>query len=162
MTSSGGELDYLIIDLPPGTGDVQLSLGQLVEVHGAVIVTTPQDVAVQDAMRAAQMFEQVNIPIIGVIENMGQFICPHCSQTSEIFSKGGGERLSSKTESELLAHIPLSLELMNSSEEGIPVFAKEIKKLKIKSDALKPVQEAFEQAARKLTTILEEAYQKTD
>ncbi len=154
-----GSLDYLIIDLPPGTGDTHLSLGQLIEVHGALIVTTPQDVAVQDAMRAIKMFEQINIPIIGILENMSNFICPHCSETSEIFSKGGGDILSKASESTLLAKIPLTLELMNSSEKGIPLTSKQGKKIKGNSDLIQVVQKTFEQATAQLTSILDKAYQ---
>ena len=154
-----GRLDYLIIDLPPGTGDTHLSLGQLIGVHGAVIVTTPQEIAVQDALRAVKMFEQVNIPIIGVVENMSGFVCPHCHQTSEIFSKGGGEFLSKDSESRLLSRIPMTIELMQASEKGIPITAKEIKKLKSSPQMLQPVQEAFGEAVHHLQKILDEAYQ---
>ena len=87
-----GQLDYLIIDLPPGTGDVVISLVQTVPVTGAVIVTTPSDVALQDARKAIEMFKQVKVDILGIVENMGSFLCPHCQHEIDIFSKGGGER----------------------------------------------------------------------
>ncbi|MDH5719586.1 MAG: Mrp/NBP35 family ATP-binding protein [Spirochaetia bacterium] len=115
-----GELDFLIIDLPPGTGDTQLSLAQFVALEGALIVTTPQDVAVQDAMRAVSMFEKINIPIMGIIENMTEFLCPHCGEGTKIFSEGGGENLSAKSGAALLGKIPLSIALMSSAEKGKP------------------------------------------
>ena len=87
-----GQLDYLIIDLPPGTGDVVISLVQTVPVTGAVVVTTPSDVSLQDARKAIEMFKQVKVDILGIVENMGSFLCPHCQHEIDIFSKGGGER----------------------------------------------------------------------
>lgn len=118
-----GELDYLIIDLPPGTGDVQLSLAQLVDVDGAVIVTTPQNVALLDASRAVNMFQQVKIPILGVIENMSGFVCPHCGKTTHIFSKNGADTFSAKYKVPTLGHIPLEKSIMDSGEEGKPIVA---------------------------------------
>src|SRR5438874_4327521 len=91
-----GELDYLIVDLPPGTGDAPLSLSQLVPVAGVIIVTTPQDVALQDVVKGVGMFEKLNVPIAGVIENMSYFACPHCGETTEVFGHGGGERVSER------------------------------------------------------------------
>jgi len=87
-----GELDYLVLDLPPGTGDVALSLSQSVRAAGAVLVTTPQDVALADVVRAKQMFDKVHIPVLGIVENMSQFVCPHCSQATPIFNRGGGRK----------------------------------------------------------------------
>ncbi len=116
-----GDLDFLIVDLPPGTGDVQLSLAQAVKVDGAVVVTTPQNVAFQDASRAALMFDQVKIPVLGVVENMSGFICPHCGTLTPIFSEGGGEQLASFTRSSLLGKIPLHPDIMQSGENGVPV-----------------------------------------
>ncbi|MBE7410758.1 MAG: Mrp/NBP35 family ATP-binding protein [Leptospiraceae bacterium] len=120
-----GELDYLLIDLPPGTGDVQLSLAQLIDIDGAVIVTTPQNLALLDASKAGTMFSQVKIPILGVVENMSEFICPHCNKPSKIFSSGGGEKLSNSFHSPLLGKIPLLLEIMESGESGDPVSSTE-------------------------------------
>ena len=157
-----GDLDYLIIDLPPGTGDTHLSLAQLVEVHGALLVTTPQSVAVQDALRLVKMFEQVNIPTIGIVENMSSFLCSHCNESSAIFSKGGGEALSKESESTLLSKIPLTFELMHSSENGIPITSKEIKKLKGNSHSIKMVQQAFNEITSQLTSILNKVYQKVE
>ncbi|MBS0617963.1 MAG: Mrp/NBP35 family ATP-binding protein [Spirochaetes bacterium] len=146
-----GELDYLIIDLPPGTGDTQLSLAQLVQTDGAVIVTTPQSVALLDAGRAVGMFEQVNIPILGVIENMSEFICSHCGKPSHIFSKGGGARLAASTESVLLGQVPLVEDCMAAAERGeIPVY-------KNKNKKIEPVVDAFEHIARNLISKLETA-----
>ena len=153
-----GTLDHLIVDLPPGTGDVHLSIGQLVEVSGAVIVTTPQNVATQDAQRAIKMFEQVNIPLIGVIENMSQFICPHCGESSKIFAEGGGETLSNAFETDLLAKIPLTTELMQSCEKGIPITSRDSKKLKFSKKPLEKIQNSFQEASRNMHTILEETY----
>src|SRR2546423_316612 len=91
-----GDLDYLILDLPPGTGDIQLTIAQQVSVSGAVVVTTPQDVALSDAIKAKTMFDKVNIPVLGFVENMSGFVCPHCHQETDIFSKGGAELAASK------------------------------------------------------------------
>jgi len=117
-----GELDYLIIDLPPGTGDVQLSLDQLVDLDGAIIVTTPQNVALQDASRAAVMFQEVKVPILGVIENMASFVCPKCGEVTDIFSKNGAAAFSSKHKIPQLGSIPLMKEIMESGEEGKPII----------------------------------------
>ena len=153
-----GKLDYLIVDLPPGTGDVHLSVGQLIRVSGAIIVTTPQNVATQDARRAIGMFEQVQIPLIGVIENMSRFVCPHCGESSNIFSSGGGEALSSSFKSDLLGRIPLTVELMQSCEAGVPITSKESKKLKCSKDMLKGIQNNFQEVSQKIHNILEQAY----
>src|SRR5207344_3402696 len=91
-----GNLDYLLVDMPPGTGDVQLSLAQLVPVTGAVLVTTPQEVALADVRKAHNMFQQVGVPVIGIVENMSYFVCSNCSERHEIFGTGGGEELASK------------------------------------------------------------------
>ena len=115
-----GELDYLIFDLPPGTGDVQLSMAQLVKVDGGVIVTTPQNVALQDARRASQMFLNLKIPILGVIENMSSFVCPSCGASSHVFSKNGGKALASDINVPFLGSLPLQEEIMESGEKGLP------------------------------------------
>lgn len=117
-----GELDYLVVDLPPGTGDAPLSLSQLVPIAGIVIVTTPQDVALQDVMKGVAMFEKLNVPIVGVIENMSYFVCPHCSETTEIFGRGGGERVSSHYSIPLLGHIPLDVRVRTAGDEGVPIM----------------------------------------
>src|SRR5258706_15779385 len=102
-----GELDYFLVDLPPGTGDAQLSLTQIVRLHGAVIVTTPQEMAVGDSLRGAKMFERVGIGVVGIVENMSYFVCPHCHEHSEIFLAGGGSRLAAELGVPLLGQIPL-------------------------------------------------------
>lgn len=116
-----GELDYLVIDLPPGTGDVQLTLVQTIPVTGAVIVTTPQDIALIDARRAIKMFNEVKVPIIGIIENMSYFVCPHCNEQSEIFSKGGGEKTSERYNVPLLGKIPIDMAIREGGDTGRPV-----------------------------------------
>ncbi len=116
-----GELDYLIIDLPPGTGDVQISLSQLLPLSGAVIVTTPQDVALSDVVRGIAMFEKVGIPVLGIIENMSYFSCPHCQGRSEIFSHGGGKFMAEKYKVALLGEIPLDLKTREGSDMGSPI-----------------------------------------
>ena len=120
-----GELDYLLIDLPPGTGDVQLSLGQMIDLDGAVIVTTPQNVAIQDASRAVHMFTEIKVPVLGVVENMSEFICPNCGHTSHIFSKNGGEAFAAKFKIPQLGSIPLQQEIMEAGEAGQPIVLKE-------------------------------------
>lgn len=120
-----GKLDYLLVDLPPGTGDAQLSLVQLAQVAGAVIVTTPQEVAVGDALRGAKMFDRVHVPVIGVVENMSGFVCPHCAQTSEPFLSGGGERLAAELGVPLIGKIPLQVGLAGLADEGRPVVVAE-------------------------------------
>ena len=116
-----GELDYLILDLPPGTGDVALSLSQSVRAAGAVLVTTPQDVALADVVRAKQMFDKVHIPVLGIVENMSQFICPHCSKSTPIFNHGGGHRAAEMFHIPFLGEIPLELKIREAGDAGVPV-----------------------------------------
>ena len=116
-----GDLDYLLIDLPPGTGDVQLSLSQLVPLTGAVTVTTPQEVALQDVRKGIVMFQKVNVPILGVIENMSFYVCGHCGERSEIFSHGGGEKAAEKFGVPFLGRIPLDPEIRRGGDEGTPI-----------------------------------------
>lgn len=116
-----GELDYLVLDLPPGTGDVALSLSQQVRASGAVLVTTPQDVALADVIRAKQMFDKVHIPILGMVENMSHFVCPHCQKSTEIFSRGGGRKAAEMMSLAFLGEIPLELKVRISGDEGVPV-----------------------------------------
>jgi ATP-binding protein involved in chromosome partitioning len=120
-----GKLDYLVIDLPPGTGDAQLTLVQTIPLSGAVIVTTPQDVALMDARRAIKMFNEVKVPIIGIVENMSLFVCPHCDQTTEIFSSGGGERTSERYGVPLLGKIPLDPAIREGGDVGRPIVEAE-------------------------------------
>jgi ATP-binding protein involved in chromosome partitioning len=116
-----GKLDYFIVDLPPGTGDAQLSLVQACHVAGAIIVTTPQEMAVGDALRGAKMFERVNVPVIGIVENMSGFICPDCGARHELFSTGGGQRLSEEVGAPLLGQVPLQARVADEADAGKPV-----------------------------------------
>jgi ATP-binding protein involved in chromosome partitioning len=116
-----GELDYLIVDLPPGTGDAQLSIAQLVPMTGAVIVTTPQDVALLDSRKGLEMFKKVNVPLLGIVENMSTFVCPHCSQTTDIFSHGGGEKAAGKLEVPFLGAVPIDPQIRQGGDEGRPI-----------------------------------------
>ncbi len=116
-----GELDYLIVDMPPGTGDVQLSLAQLVPVQGAVLVTTPQNVSIADVRRAYKMFEQVNVPVLGVIENMSYFIAPDTGNRYNIFGEGGGAAFCDEYALNFLGEVPLGMEVRESGDAGVPV-----------------------------------------
>lgn len=116
-----GQLDYLIVDLPPGTGDVQLTLTQSLSLTGAVMVTTPQDVALGDVLKGGEMFRQLDVPLLGLIENMSYYVCPHCGKPEYIFGEGGGERLSQKLGTTLLAQIPLDRAVRLGGDSGIPV-----------------------------------------
>lgn len=116
-----GELDYLIVDMPPGTGDVQLSLAQLVPVQGAVLVTTPQDVAIADVRRALRMFETVAVPVLGVVENMSYFIAPDTGNRYDIFGEGGGEKLAAMYGVPFLGSIPLGIGVREGGDKGVPI-----------------------------------------
>ena len=120
-----GELDYLLIDLPPGTGDVQLTLTQSAPLVGAVIVTTPQDVAVGVTLRGLRMFEQVQVPILGIIENMSRFVCAHCGQATEIFRHGGGKKAAEELGVPFLGEVPLDPALAMAGDAGEPVISAE-------------------------------------
>jgi ATP-binding protein involved in chromosome partitioning len=121
---SWGDLDVMLFDMPPGTGDAQLTLSQSIALDGAVIVTTPQDVALLDAAKGVQMFRKVNVPIIGIVENMSYFICPHCQGRTEIFSAGGAKRECKRLQVDLLGEIPLDLAIRVGGDNGIPVVQK--------------------------------------
>ena len=116
-----GELDYFLVDMPPGTGDAQLSLVQTAQVHGALIVTTPQAVAVGDALRGVKMFQRVGVPVLGIIENMSWLECEHCGKPSPIFGSGGGEQLASEVELPLLGQIPLYPPIQVGGDRGMPI-----------------------------------------
>lgn len=118
-----GELDYLVLDLPPGTGDVPLSLGQLVKSAGIVLVSTPQDVALADVVKARTMFDKISVPILGIVENMSSFVCPHCSEATPIFSEGGVERAAEAMGITLLGKIPLDLAIRAGGDKGVPICA---------------------------------------
>jgi ATP-binding protein involved in chromosome partitioning len=113
-------LDYLIVDMPPGTGDIQLTLSQRVPVSGAVIVTTPQDIALLDARKGLQMFRKVSVPVLGIVENMSTHICSNCGHAEAIFGSGGGERMARDFDVELLGRLPLELAIREQTDSGSP------------------------------------------
>jgi ATP-binding protein involved in chromosome partitioning len=116
-----GELDYLIVDLPPGTGDVSLSMAQSVPVAGAVVVTTPQGVSVSDVRKAVAMFRQLNIPVLGVVENMSYFVCGHCQERTEIFGHGGGAKMAEDLGIPMLGEVPIDTRVRSGGDEGRPI-----------------------------------------
>ncbi len=116
-----GALDYLVIDLPPGTGDAQLTLAQSAFLSGAVVVTTPQDVALEDVYRAVRMFGEVRVPIVGIVENMSGFVCPHCGAATAIFRSGGGQSASERVGAPLLGRVPLDPEICEGGDAGLPI-----------------------------------------
>jgi ATP-binding protein involved in chromosome partitioning len=116
-----GELDFLIVDLPPGTGDVVISLVQTVPLTGAVVISTPSDVALQDARKALEMFHQVNVEVLGLVENMSHFTCPHCNQEVDIFSRGGAERLAKHANLAFLGSVELDPEVRHAGDRGLPI-----------------------------------------
>ncbi len=118
-----GELDYLIVDLPPGTGDAQLTMAQRVPLAGAVIVSTPQDIALLDARKALNMFRKVDVPVLGIVENMSYFACPHCGERSDIFSHGGARETAEKYGIDFLGEIPLDIMIRENSDRGRPPVA---------------------------------------
>jgi ATP-binding protein involved in chromosome partitioning len=136
-----GELDYLIVDMPPGTGDVQLSLAQLVPVQGAVLVTTPQEVALADVRRALRMFETVNVPVLGVVENMSYFVAPDTGTRYNIFGEGGGLRLSEEYGVPYLGAVPLGMSVREGGDSGVPVVV---------GDPESPQAEAFRRVAEEV------------
>jgi ATP-binding protein involved in chromosome partitioning len=118
-----GELDYLVIDLPPGTSDAQLTLAQAVPISGAVLVTTPQEVALLDVEKALAMFKRMSVPVIGIVENMTALICPHCGEPIELFGRGGGERFARDHDLEYLGGIPLDITVRQGGDVGVPAVA---------------------------------------
>src|SRR4051794_4160211 len=116
-----GELDIMIVDMPPGTGDAQLTMAQQVALAGAVIVSTPQDIALIDARKGLAMFQKVNVPVLGIIENMSYFLCPHCGERSDIFSHGGARREAARLGTDFLGEVPLDLAIRETSDEGNPI-----------------------------------------
>ncbi len=136
-----GELDYLVLDLPPGTGDVQLTIVQTVALSGAIIVTTPQEVALIDARKAATMFDKVNVPVIGLIENMSYFVCPSDGKRYDIFGSGGGEREAKRLHVPLVGQIPIDIATREAGDRGRPIVAE---------DAQSPVAEEFRKIAGRI------------
>jgi ATP-binding protein involved in chromosome partitioning len=118
-----GELDYLIVDMPPGTGDAQLSLVQLARVDGAVLVTTPQGMATADVLKGIKMFERVEVPVLGLVENMSGFLCPHCGERTDVFGRGGGRRLAATADVPFLGEVPLGVAVMEAGDSGQPTVA---------------------------------------
>jgi ATP-binding protein involved in chromosome partitioning len=141
-----GELDYLIIDLPPGTGDIQLSLAQSTPLSGVVIVTTPQDVSLNIARRGLRMFEKVNVPILGIVENMSAFACPHCGEETPVFSQGGGARMAEELGVPFLGAIPLDPAVVAGGDRGEPI---------VTADPDSPVSVAYHGVASSLGESLE-------
>jgi ATP-binding protein involved in chromosome partitioning len=120
-----GELDYLVVDMPPGTGDIQLTLSQRVPVSGAVIVTTPQDIALLDARKGLKMFEKVGVPVLGIIENMSTHVCSSCGHEEHVFGAGGGARMAAQYGVDLLAELPLDIRIREQADEGKPTLVAE-------------------------------------
>ena len=119
------DVDFMFVDMPPGTGDIQLTLSQQVPLTGAVVVTTPQDIALIDAKKGLRMFQKVNVPILGIIENMSVFICPHCGEVEHIFGEGGAKRMSEQYGVPLLGELPLSAKIREQADSGLPTVAAE-------------------------------------
>jgi ATP-binding protein involved in chromosome partitioning len=117
-----GELDFLILDMPPGTGDAQLTMAQQTPLSGAVIVSTPQDLALVDARKGLKMFKDVDVPILGIIENMSSFVCPHCGEVSDIFGRGGAEADAHRLGVMFLGAIPLHMDIREYSDAGTPLI----------------------------------------
>ncbi|QSR87016.1 Mrp/NBP35 family ATP-binding protein [Candidatus Methylacidiphilum infernorum] len=140
-----GNLDFLVLDLPPGTGDIQLTIVQTVRLSGAVIVTTPQEVALVDARKAVSMFKKVNVPILGIIENMSYFLCPSDNQKYDLFGCGGGKREAEKQNVPFLGEIPIEPELRISSDQGLPI---------VLSDPDRKTSRVFLEAAKKIIDFL--------
>jgi ATP-binding protein involved in chromosome partitioning len=120
-----GTLDVMVVDMPPGTGDAQLTMAQQVPLKGAVIVSTPQDLALIDARRGIAMFRRVNVPVLGVVENMSMFICPHCGARSDIFGHGGARHEAERLGVPFLGEVPLAMDIREKSDAGAPVVATE-------------------------------------
>ncbi|KAL3531257.1 hypothetical protein ACH5RR_010579 [Cinchona calisaya] len=146
-----GILDVLVVDMPPGTGDAQISISQRLQLSGAVIVSTPQDVALLDARRGIKMFSQVNVPILGVLENMSYFKCPNCKEPSYIFGKGGARKTAEEMGMQLLGEIPLEVDIRSSSDEGVPIVVS-------RPDSV--VSKAYGDVAEKVVNRLEELAKK--
>jgi ATP-binding protein involved in chromosome partitioning len=117
------ELDFLILDLPPGTGDVQLTLSQKIFMTGAILVTTPQDLALLDVSRGANMFQKVEVPVLGIVENMSYFVCDQCNTKHHLFSSGGGKKESERLDVPLWGELPLSPAVMRQSDNGEPIVS---------------------------------------
>ena len=146
------DVDYLIVDLPPGTGDIALSLSQSIHVSGSVVVTTPQTVSVADTRRAVRMYQKLNIPTLGLVENMSHFVCPSCSHESDIFGKGGGEQLASELSVPFLGRIPIYEPIRRGGDTGVPITIGEPK-----SAAAKAFRDAAERLAAQIAVATHDA-----
>jgi len=140
-----GELDYLFVDMPPGTGDIQLTLSQRVPVSGAVIVTTPQDIALADARKGLQMFRKVSVPVLGIVENMSLHVCSNCGHEEPIFGAGGGERMAGDYDVELLGQLPLDIRIREQTDGGTPTVV---------ADPDSAAAEAYRRTARRMAARL--------
>jgi ATP-binding protein involved in chromosome partitioning len=140
-----GRLDYLLVDMPPGTGDAQLSLVQATQVAGAIIVTTPQEVAAGDALRGAKMFQHVGVGVLGIVENMSWFACPHCGEPTPLFGAGGGARLADELGIPLLAQIPIAPRIVADADVGVPILV---------SDPDTPAADALRELAERVETLM--------
>ncbi|KAJ8899415.1 hypothetical protein K2173_018389 [Erythroxylum novogranatense] len=142
-----GNLDILVVDMPPGTGDTQLTITQRLQLSGAVIVSTPQDIALMDARRGVQMFSKVEVPILGFVENMSYFKCPHCGEPSFIFGKAGAQNTAASMGYKVIGEIPLEVEIRKGSDEGVPIVISA-------PDSM--VAKAYDDAAQNIVKIIEE------
>lgn len=140
-----GDLDYLLLDLPPGTGDVQLSISQMVPLAGAITVTTPQEVALYDVRKGMAMFQKVNVPLLGIVENMSSFVCGHCGERTDIFSTGGGERAAEKLGIPFLGRIPIDPAIRDGGDSGHPIVV---------GNPASPQAAAFRDIAQKIIAAL--------
>ena len=147
---SWGKLDFLVVDLPPGTGDAQLTLAQETKVSGGIIVITPQNVAMSDAYKANDFFERLNIPVLGVIENMSYFICPHCGARTDIFDHGGARRFAEDKGLTFLGEIPIDVEVREGADKGKPIVV---------ADPTSPITQAFEDVVRNIIQRVKELNQ---
>ena len=143
-----GELEYLLVDMPPGTGDAQLSLVQLAKVDGAIMVTTPQGMATADVLKGIKMFERVEVPVLGLVENMSGFVCTHCGERTEIFGQGGGKKLAASTGVTFLGEVPLGAAVVQAGDAGRPTVVAEPKSAEAR---------AFLELADRVVAVLEAA-----
>ena len=144
-----GELDILVVDMPPGTGDIQLTLSQKAQVAGAVIVTTPQDIALLDAQKGIEMFLKVKIPVLGIVENMAVHVCTECGHAEHIFGDGGGQRVAADYGTALLGSLPLDLTIRQQGDKGLPLAA---------AFPDQPIAQQYREIARSVMTALESAH----